>query len=85
MWVAKQEILVKGQIMLGTSEVEVSDSIERLRALFGAEFDKPYLEVVREDQLKVISLFHEAGKSSDKQIRTFVNRYLKMLKKSICI
>lgn len=67
----------------GTSQVEVSNSIERLRSLSGAEFDNAYLQMVKEDQIKAISLFQEASKSSDKEIRTFANKYLPMVKKSL--
>lgn len=67
----------------GTSQVEVSNSIERLRSLSGAEFDNAYLQMVKEDQIKAISLFQEASKSSDKEIRTFANKYMPMIKKSL--
>jgi len=67
----------------GTTETEVTQSIDRLNNLSGSSFDKAYIEMMVSDHQKAVALFEKASQSSDVDVKTYARKYLPILKKHL--
>jgi putative membrane protein len=67
----------------GTTEAEVTQSIDRLNNLSGRSFDKVYLEMMVSDHQKAVALFEKGSQSSDFDVKTYARKYLPILKKHL--
>ncbi|RZK91482.1 MULTISPECIES: DUF4142 domain-containing protein [Pedobacter] len=73
-----KDVMIQGFKML--RDADIQESISKLKAVKGENFDNAYLASSIQDYQNIVALFEAGSKSADKEVKAFSKKYLTKFK-----